>query len=77
MRLSRREAILDAYQLVCAAFLFASPWLFTFANARSGADDWISAVLIGASSLAALLIFREWEEWINLILGLFWPRLGF
>ena len=67
---ARREAILDAYQLAFAAFLFASPWLFTFANAKSGTDDVISAMLVGASSLAALLIFREWAEWINLGLGL-------
>lgn len=66
----RREAILDVYQLVFAAFLFASPWLFAFSAATSGTDDWISAVLVGASSFAALVIFREWEEWINLVLGL-------
>ena len=27
-------------------------------------------LLVGASSFAALVIFREWEEVINLILGL-------
>ncbi len=67
---ARREAILDAYQLGCAAFLFASPWLFAFGSARSSTDDIVSALLVAASSIAALVIFREWEEWINLILGL-------
>lgn len=67
---ARREAVLDAYQLACAAFLFASPWLFAFSGAKSATDDIVSAVLVGASSLAALIIFREWEEWINLVLGL-------
>lgn len=66
----RREAVLDVYQLVSATFLFVSPWLFTFTNAASSTDDRISAVLVGASSFAALIIFREWEEWVNLILGL-------
>ena len=67
---TRREAVLDFYQLACAAFLFASPWLFAFSNAKSGTDDIISAILVGASSLAALVVFREWEEFINLALGL-------
>jgi hypothetical protein len=67
---TRRAAVLDLYQLVCAAFLFASPWLFAFSNAKSGTDDIISAILVGASSLAALVVFREWEEFFTLVLGL-------
>jgi len=67
---TRREGVLDLYQLVCAALLFASPFLFAFSHAKSGTDDIISALLVGASSLAALVVFREWEELINLVLGL-------
>ena len=67
---TRRESVLDLYQLICAAFLFASPWLFAFSHAKSGIDDIVSALVVGASSFAALLIFREWEELINLALGL-------
>ena len=50
----RRETILDVYNLALGA----------------RADDWISSVIIVASSLAALLAFAEWEEWASLVLGL-------
>jgi hypothetical protein len=33
-------------------------------------DDWVSAFLVAAVSFAALVAFGEWEEWTNLILGL-------
>ena len=70
MRRMRRESILDVYELVLAGFLLVSPWLFAFGHGTIGADAWISATLVAVFSLAALVIFREWEEWINLILGL-------
>ncbi len=69
MRRLSRNAILDAYQLLLAIFLFASPWLFAFAHGTARADDWISAVLVASISFAAIVFFREWEEWINFILG--------
>lgn len=69
MRRLSRNAILDAYQLLLAIFLFASPWLFAFAHGTAGTDDWISAGLVALISFAAIVVFREWEEWINLILG--------
>jgi hypothetical protein len=65
-----RSAILDIYQLVLALFLFASPWLFAFAHGSLRADTWISAALVAAVSLVALVAFREWEDWINCGLGL-------
>jgi len=70
MRILRQESILDAYQLLLAVLLFASPWLFAFAHRSVIADAWISAVPVAVISCAALLIFREWEEWTNLVLGL-------
>ena len=66
----RRNAILEVYQLVLAIFLFVSPWLFAFAQGTLRVDAWIGAALVFAISFAALVAFREWEEWINCILGL-------
>lgn len=66
---SRQEAVLDIYQIALAAVLFLSPWLFAFAREKAMADAWVSALLVALVSVAALLVFREWEEWINVALG--------
>jgi hypothetical protein len=66
----RQTAILDAYQLVLAILLFASPWLFAFAQPTAMDDAQISAAFVAVISGAALLAFREWEEWGNLALAL-------
>ena len=69
MRSLRKYAILDAYQLLLAVFLFGSPWLFAFVRGPD-IDDWLNAIIVAAVSFAALVAFREWEEWTNFILGL-------
>ena len=69
----RRETVLDVYNLLLGAFLLAAPWLFSFAYESAKADDWVSSAIVIASSLAALLAFAEWEEWIGLIVGLWVP----
>ena len=66
----RRNAILEVYQLVLAVFLFVSPWLFAFAHGTLRVDTWVSAAFVAVISFVALIAFREWEEWINCILGL-------
>jgi hypothetical protein len=33
-------------------------------------NAWIVAVMLGALATAALSMFAEWEEWANLVLGL-------
>lgn len=40
------------------------------AHGAPGADAWLSAILVALVSFAALVVFREWEEWINFILGM-------
>ena len=70
MRRSKHHAILEIYQLVLAIFLFVSPWAFAFAGGTIGIDAWVSAVLLAAFSLAALIAFREWGDWANCLLGL-------
>ena len=75
MRRLRRNAILEIYQLVLAVFLFVSPWLFAFAHGTLRVDTWVSAALVAVVSFVALMAFREWEEWINCILGL-WIALS-
>lgn len=69
MRSLRKYAILDAYQLLLAIFLFGSPWLFALVRG-SDIDDWLSAIIVAAVSFAAFVSSGEWEEWTNFILGL-------
>ena len=58
------------YQLVLAIFLFVSPWLFAFAHGTLRIDIWVSAAIVTVISLLALIAFRDWEEWIACIVGL-------
>jgi hypothetical protein len=66
----RPEAILDVYKLLLGVLLFVSPWLFAFAHGAAGLDARAVGAAIAVASLAALLAFAEWEEWIVLLAGL-------
>ena len=76
----RREAILNVYNLALCALLFASPWLFGFAREVARVDAWMSGAVIIAISIAALVRFAEWEEWVILAVALWrcgcWRRRG-
>src|SRR6516165_11148831 len=70
LRLEKRETLADVINLVLGAWLFLTPWIFGFApNIAASWNAWLSGVAIGVVALAALLAFAEWEEWINLLLG--------
>jgi len=70
MRQWRRESALDVYTLVAAAVLFAAPWLFGLTNATARLDFWMSALAIVAMSFAAMFAYANWEEWTNVVVGL-------
>ena len=56
--------------LVLGAWLFLTPWVFGFVP--EAAASWnvrLSGLAIGVLAIAALVAFAEWEEWINLALG--------
>jgi len=77
----RNESVLDLYNLLLAAVLFGAPWFMAHASRAAELDLCLSAVAIIILSLAAIIAFSAWEEWINLTLGLWlvvspWP-LGF
>jgi hypothetical protein len=67
----RRESALDLYSLIVGLFLFASPWLFAFTSENARIDIWATSALIAATSIIAIVMFSNWEEWLNLLLG-FW-----
>jgi uncharacterized membrane protein YfhO len=61
----------DFFNLIIAACLFISPWLFGFVGeAMPTRNAWIVAVVLALVASAALSAFAEWEEWMNLVLGL-------
>jgi hypothetical protein len=66
-----KETITDVVNLALGAWLFLMPWIFGFvAETAASWNAWLSGLVIGALAVAALVAFAEWEEWINLVLGL-------
>jgi hypothetical protein len=70
MELKWKESGVDVVNLILAAFLLLTPMMVGFASDHVAAPNaWVSGIVIGAVAIAALTKFAEWEEWINLLLG--------
>jgi hypothetical protein len=61
---------LDFYEIAFGLFLFVSPWLFAYASEKARIEVWASGAVIAVISIAAIMAFSDWEEWINVLLGL-------
>ena len=70
MRKWRPESILDLYNLLLAILLFAMPWFFTRASGAAVIDMRASGVAIAMFSAVALFAYANWEEWGNLVIGI-------
>ena len=60
----------DSLNFLLGLWLILSPWALGYT--ASGAAFWNAIVLglvLGALAVAALVEFREWEEWIGMALG--------
>jgi SPW repeat len=66
----RRIAALDCYSGAFGLFLFVSPWLFAYVSEKARVDIWTTGAAIAVLSIAAIVAFSDWEEWTNLLLGL-------
>jgi SPW repeat-containing protein len=64
------RSVLDLYNLLLAVILFGAPWFFAHASRAAALDLRLSATAIIILSLAAMIAFSAWEEWLNLALGL-------
>ena len=65
-----RARLCDVVNLLLGTILFFSPWLFSLS---AGAPRQIASTMglfIAVLSVAALAAFAVWEEWLNLIAGL-------
>jgi|SRR3954468_1391642 hypothetical protein len=70
----------DWANLILALCLFFSPWILGFAmpSGAGGAawasnaswDSWTLGVIIFAVSATALFRLQAWEEWVNVVLGI-------
>lgn len=70
MRKWHAESVLDIYNLLLALILFGAPWFFAHASRTADLDLRLSSAAIIVLSLAAIIAFSAWEEWINFALGL-------
>src|SRR5262249_24260905 len=59
----------DVANLTLGVILLASPWIFGFPSAAASQTAVMSGIVIAAISIAALAVFTVWEEWLNLIMG--------
>jgi hypothetical protein len=65
------EHFQDWLNLALSVLLFISPWVLGFAGEQQPAwNAWACAIIIAVFSVAALVNFAEWEEWVNLVVGL-------
>ena len=60
----------DVANLILGAILFFSPWVFGFDSGRASQNAHIAGIVIAVLAVAALAAFAIWEEWLNLIVGL-------
>jgi hypothetical protein len=69
----------DWVNLVLGAWLFISPWVLGFASAateagtttpRAAVNAWIFGVIVVVLSIAAVVRTQPWEEWLNLLAGI-------
>jgi SPW repeat len=60
----------DWCNLVAGGWLFVAPWVLGYTDLPAAAwNSWIFGIIIVAISIAALVQFAQWEEWVNVIVG--------
>ena len=59
----------DVANLILGAILLVSPWIFRFSSGAPSQNAFVSGIVIAVISIAALAAFAVWEEWLNLIVG--------
>jgi len=61
----------DAVNFVLGVWLILSPWVFGFVSDQTPTwNAWAIGVIIAIAALAALVSFNKWEEWVNVVLGI-------
>jgi hypothetical protein len=60
----------DLGNLILGVFLFFTPWIFHYPVGLESQNAMLTGIVIAVLSIAALAAFAVWEEWLNLIVGL-------
>ena len=60
----------DVGNLILGCALFVSPWVFKYPAGHEWTNAIIVGIVIAVLSIAALAAFTVWEEWLNLVAGL-------
>ncbi len=67
--MKRNLLFADWVNLVLAICLVLSPWVLAFSPGVVTYNAVIAGLVIGLIAVGALVAFAQWEEWVNLILG--------
>lgn len=60
----------DWVNFFVGGWLFVAPWVLGYDHLRAAAwNSWIFGIVVLAVSAAALILFAVWEEWLNVIIG--------
>ena len=71
-----KETAIDLVNVVLGLCLVFAPWVLGFTSEMAATRNaWIVGAAIALIALGALFAFREWEEWVNLALGV-WAILA-
>jgi SPW repeat len=62
--------LFDVANLILGLFLFFSPWMFRIPTGLQSENAYFSGALIAFISLVVFTEFEIWEEYLNLIAGL-------
>jgi hypothetical protein len=65
-----RAKLCDIVNLSLGTILFFSPWLFSLSAGAPRQTAAIVGLFIAVLSIASMAAFAVWEEWLNLIAGL-------
>lgn len=69
--MNRNDQWQDIINLILGIWLFVSPWVLGYSTAGTAAwNAWIIGVVVFVLSATSLAAFRQWEEWINVVLGI-------
>lgn len=61
---------IEMVSVVAGLALFLSPWLFGFsAEVAASWNAWIAGLLIAIVGVWTIANYQNWEEWLNLALG--------
>ena len=60
----------DVANLILGALLFVAPWIYGFDAGTVSTNAHITGTAIAILAMAALAAFAVWEEWLNLVVGL-------